>query len=178
MSSDVSQKDFAALQDLSSSKKPSINFVSHSNKKEIINIKKKKKKKKIIKKKPIDTTIKAVSIDQGGRYYIELIDPNPEDKDIKPTNDPKHYIPVTGKIDKSFFYLKVPKELVGKPNIKLKIIKRNTHEKKEMPATFIQDLPSIQSGGRLNVLINFKKKSINTKIHIPKYREVSAIPHL
>ncbi|SMC10177.1 hypothetical protein [Nitratiruptor tergarcus] len=175
VSLDDSQNNF--LQN-SSSSEPSIKITLHSNKKkEAVDIKR-EKKKNIVKKKPIDTTIKAISRDHGGKYYIELIDPNPEDKNIKPTSNPQHYIPVTGKIDNSFFYLKVPKELLGKPDIKLRIIKRNTHEIKEIPATFMDDLPSVQNGERLNVTIDFNKNTINTKVRTPQYGEVSALPHI
>ena len=132
------------------------------------------------KKKKIDPTIKNVTVDHYRKYVIQLIDPNPEDKEIKLTNDPSKYIILSGKISGNQFALRVPKEIAYSSNLKLKITDIQTHKTKTIDANFINDLASMQgSNSDLRVDIDFNNpKNIRVKTIEHPITEVSAIPHL
>jgi len=95
------------------------------------------------KNRQIDPTIKYVGIDHYGRYIIKLIDTNPEDKDIQLTSN--NSVSLEGRINGKQFSMRVPREIVDSPNLKLKIIDRKTKLTKIIPAVFLSDLAGLSS---------------------------------
>jgi len=122
---------------------------------------------KSVPKKKRDHTIKSVSIDHYRNYLIQLIDDNPEDKDIQLKSDPASYRYIEGKVDGKQFVMKVPKELIDRPGVKLKITNLKTRKTTTMDASFLAELNSISEKGRLKVDIDTASASVQT--HLKEY---------
>ena len=129
-------------------------------------------------KKKIDPTIKAANIDHYGRYLIQLIDENPEDKDIRPSQNPKSYKYLEGKINGKQFVLKIPKTIIDSPNLKLRIIDLKTRKHTIINADFINEISSLPKLEQYYVDIDLDRPSdIQTKI-IDHRDEATALPSL
>jgi len=142
----------------------------------------KSSKHRIIKSNPkpkkIDKSIKAYTYDHSRRYLVKLVDMNNDKSDIRPTNDPKQYYPLSGTINNNYFYLKVPKELIGRPNIKLVIKDRKSNQLKSFEIdNILNDLITEEDGNK--VFLKIENGKIKESIQEPKVTYgVPAIPHL
>jgi len=126
-------------------------------------------------KKKMDPTIRVVTFDRYKTFMLQLIDPGAKES-IKNLSY-KDYYAVEGKIDNKPFYLKVPKEIVEKDNVVLKIINLKNGEKIEITPSFLKDLPSIDNEGRLIVNLSTKEpNSFDTDIRYPDPELKTALP--
>ena len=128
----------------------------------------KEKRKKSVSKKKRDPSIKAATIDHYHTYLIQLIDENPEDRDIKLEKDPNSYRYVDGKVDGKEFVMRVPKAVVDRPGIKLKITNLKTKEHTIVDASFLSELDSLPRGGSFHVDIDTKNpNNVQTQAELP-----------
>ncbi len=115
----------------------------------------------------IDSSIKAVTIDQYGRYMIALVDKNPNS--ISSKGQKKYSL--NGKVNGSYFVLDIPESSIYKENVKLRIIDRKTKKVQEIDAPFLTELPSI--GAKDQYFINIdthdlSKTQTEVKFHNPE----------
>ena len=120
-------------------------------------------------KKKVDPTIKAAAIDHYHKYLIQLIDENPEDKDLKLENKPGTYVYVEGKVDGKEYVLKVPKSVVTRPGIKLKITDLKTKKSTELDASFLSEAASLPIGSTFRANIDTRNpNSVQTDVELPE----------
>ena len=128
------------------------------------------------KQKKIDPTIKAAAIDHYNTYLIQIIDDNPEDKNITLQKDPKTYTYIRGKIEGKQFTLRLPKAILEKPGIQLKITNLQTKETKLFKADFLAEVASLPEGGNYYLNIDLTGAgNIQTETRLPP-TGVSAFP--
>ena len=121
------------------------------------------------KPKKIDPSIKATTIDHYNTYLIQLIDKNPEDKDLKIENKPGSYVYVEGKVDGKEYVLKVPKAVATRPGIKLKITNLKTKKSIELDASFLSESASLPIGSTYRANIDtHNPNNIQTDIELPE----------
>ena len=120
--------------------------------------------KPIKQKKKIDTKIKTAGKDHYGRYLIQLIDPNPEDKNIPFSTHPQKFRFLEGKINGKEFVIKIPQAVAYSPNLQLRIIDLKTKKKTTIKADFINDIYNLPKNGILKVDIDFDNPQ-NTQIN-------------
>ena len=120
-------------------------------------------------KKKVDPTIKAATIDHYNNYLIQLIDENPEDKDLKLENKPGTYVYIEGKVNGKQYVLKVPKNVLDRPGIKLRITNLKTRNTTEIDASFLSEAASlsVDSTFRANIDTN-NPENIQTAVELPE----------
>ncbi len=144
-----------------------VDVVYHEKKQEG-NVQTKKQPLKKAKKK-VDPTIKAATIDHYNNYLIQLIDENPEDKDLKLESKPGTYVYVEGKVDGKEYVLKVPKTVITRPGIKLKITDLKTRKSTELDASFLSEAASLPIGSTFKANIDTQNpSSVQTSIELPE----------
>ncbi len=116
-----------------------------------------------------DPSIKAAAVDHYHTYLIQLIDKNPEDRDIQITKDPKSYVYVDGKVDGKDFVMKVPKAIVDRPGIELKITNLKTKKVTTIDASFLAEIDSMPPRGSFRVKLNTQNpEDIQTEMEPPE----------
>jgi hypothetical protein len=116
----------------------------------------------------IDPTIKAATIDHYNRYLIQIIDNDLENRKVLSQEDRNDYIYIQGKIDRNQFTLRVPKAVLEKPNIKLKIVNLKTKTSKTFNADFLSEAVSLPKGGSFRVYIDSEGSgNIRTEVRMP-----------
>ena len=119
--------------------------------------------------KKIDLSIKAATIDHYHTYLIQLIDKNPEDKDLRLENKPDSYVYVEGKVDGKEYVLRVPKAVATRPGIKLKITNLKTKKSVELDASFLSESASLPIGSTYRANIDTRNpNNIQTDIELPE----------
>ena len=148
-------------------KQDNVNVVYHEKSQKRSTQTKKQPPKKA--KKKIDSTIKAATIDHYNNYLIQLIDKNPEDKDLKLENKPGTYVYVEGKVDGKQYVLKVPKAVVTRPGIKLKITDLKTRKSMELDASFLSEAATLPRGSTFRADIDTQNpNNVQTDIELPE----------
>ncbi|MRJ03242.1 MAG: hypothetical protein C6I05_07320 [Epsilonproteobacteria bacterium] len=124
-----------------------------------------------------DPTIKYRGLDHYSNYLIELIDTNPQDRDVVLKGD--NYRVVTGKINGKQFALKVPKEILSSPDLKLRITDLKTKKKVTIGADFLNELAGLPEEASYSVEIDLNDpENIQTKAYLPDPQGVGAFPKL
>jgi hypothetical protein len=177
------KSDISSLQPLeqtsasSASKHLSITIKEHEKMASAIKTTKKKAESKKRPKKKRDPSIKAATIDHYHTYLIELIDKNPEDRDIKLQKEPDTYTYIEGKVSGKEFVMRVPKAVLDKPGVKLKIVDLKTKKSKMIDASFLSEAASLPRGSQFRVDIDFDHPdNIQTDTKLPE--EHPAFPGL
>lgn len=127
----------------------------------------KKDKKGTFKK--VDPTIKAATIDHYNSYLIQLIDENPQDRDVHLVdNQPNSYIYVDGKVNGKEYVLKVPRAILNSSGIKLRITNLKTKKVTEIDAAFLSEAAALPSGATFRANIDTKTKDVVTDVDLPE----------
>jgi hypothetical protein len=125
--------------------------------------------------------IKARAVDHSRKYLIELIDTSPDNKDVTPVYNPGEYYQVSGKINGSFYLLKVPKNIVITDKTKIKIIDLKSKETiKETGADVLSEIIG-NEGTTTQLNINTRDKEGNMfDVKFKEYYsgENPSIPHI
>ena len=117
----------------------------------------------------VDPTIKASTIDHYNNYLIQLIDKNPEDRELRLENKSNTYIYVEGKVDGKEYVLKVPKTVITRPGIKLKITDLKTKKSTELDASFLSEAASLPIGSTFKANIDTQHpSSVQTSVKLPE----------
>ncbi|SMC10184.1 hypothetical protein [Nitratiruptor tergarcus] len=131
----------------------------------------KKEKKKAKPQRKIDPSIKAATIDHYHTYLIQVVDENPEDRNIKLEKDPSSYTYIEGKVSGKEFVMRVPKVVLDKPDVKLRITHLETKESKTLDASFLSEAASLEQGSQFRVDIDFDHPdNIQTQTKMPEER--------
>lgn len=119
--------------------------------------------------KKVDSSIKAATIDHYNKYLIQLIDKNPKDKDLKLENKPGTYVYVEGKVDGKQYVLRVPKSVITRPGIKLKITDLKTKKSTELDASFLSEAAFLPTGSTFRANIDTQNPNdVQTDIELPE----------
>ena len=166
----VFEKRVSRQEPLSASSDVKIEQVRHSESAKKANIKKARKEKK-----KRDPSIKAVALDHYGNYLIQLIDDNPEDRDLE--KEDSSYVVIEGKIDGKQFALKAPKVIIDRPGIKLKITNLKTKESTVLDATPLAEAGALSSKERIKFTIDTQEQTLKVA-DIKYYEGPPALPPL
>jgi len=126
-------------------------------------------------KKKRDPSIKAVAIDHYGNYVIQLIDDNPEDRDLEKQD--RSYVLIEGKIDGKQFALKAPRVIIDRPGIKLKVTNLKTKEATVLDATPLAEAGALSPKEQIRFTIDTKEKILKVD-NIKYYDGPPALPPL
>ena len=117
--------------------------------------------------KKVDPTIKAATIDYYNNYLIQLIDENPEDRDLKLENKPGTYTDIEGKVNGKQYVLKVPK--IDRSGIKIRITDLKTKKITEIDASFLSEVVSLPEGSTFRANIDIRNpENIQTSVELPE----------
>jgi len=119
--------------------------------------------------KKIDPTIKAATIDHYNNYLIQLIDENPEDKDLKLENEPGTYMYIEGKVNGKQYVLKVPKSVLDRPGIKIRVTDLKTKKITEIDASFLSEAVSLPVDSTFKADIDTNNpENVRTTVELPE----------
>ena len=117
----------------------------------------------------VDPTIKAATVDHYNNYLIQLIDENPEDKNLELEKKPDAYIYVEGKVNGKQYVLKAPRTVIVRPGIKLRITDLKTKKRVELDASFLSEAASLPVGSTFRANIDTQNpSSVQTSIELPE----------
>ncbi len=127
-------------------------------------------------KKKVNPTIKAAAVDHyHRRYLIQLIDKSQSNEELEKKNKSDIYIYVEGKINGKNYRLKIPRNVVTRPGIKLKVTDLKTKKSTELDASFLAEAETLPKNAIFKANIStYNPKRIQTGVEM--LDSVSAFP--